>query len=90
MPDASSDAKLIAIDGKALKRFHPVDVNEMGGPRQSEGHDGHQTLATCQDPPIKRRNFSQKRHRLVYRPWCMISEGRSLHLSPASLRDTSG
>jgi hypothetical protein len=84
MPDASSNAKPTVANGKSSQRFHPVDVNEMGRPRQSERHDGHKTLATCQDPPIKRRNFSQKGHRFINRSRCMVSEGSSLHLRPVS------
>ena len=82
MPDASSDAKPTIVDSKSSQRFHPIDVNEMGWPRQSERHDGHKALATCQDTSIERRNFSQKGHRFINRSRCMVSEGSSLHLRP--------
>jgi hypothetical protein len=56
----------------------------MGWPRQSERHDGHKALATCQDASIELRNFSQKAHRFINRSRCMVSEGSSLHLRPVS------
>jgi hypothetical protein len=84
MPDAGSDAEPVAIDGKPPEGLNAVDVNEMGRPRQSECHDRNETLATCQDTSVERRDFSQKADRFVDCLRCMVSEGSNLHLGPVS------
>jgi hypothetical protein len=84
MPNACADAEPIAVDGKAPQRLHPVDVDEMGRPRQSECHDRNETLAPGQDTSVERRDFSQQAHRFVNRLRCMVSEGSNLHLGPVS------
>jgi hypothetical protein len=84
MPDAGSDAEPVAIDGKPPQGLNAVDVNEMGRPRQSKCHDGNETLATCQDTSVERRDFGQKADRFVDGLRCMVSEGSNLHLGPVS------
>jgi hypothetical protein len=84
MPDAGSDAEPVAIDGKPPECLNAVDVNEMGRPRQSECHDRNETLATCQDTSIERRDFSQKADGFVDCLRCVVSEGSNLHLGPVS------
>jgi hypothetical protein len=84
MPDARSNAEPVAIDGKPPECLNAVDVNEMGRARQSECHDRNETLATCQDASVERRDFSQKADRFVDGLRCMVSEGSNLHLGPVS------
>ena len=68
----------------AASAFTPLMSTRWVGRDNLNAMIGTETLATCQDTSVERRDFSQKRHRFVYRPWCMVSEGSSLHLSPPS------
>ena len=72
-------AQRVALDGEPPQRINPVDVDEMGWPRQPERHDRNEALAARQHASVARGDFGQKRHRLVDRSRRVVSEGSSLH-----------
>jgi hypothetical protein len=85
MPDAGADRQFAFRRFQASQRRDTVDIDEMGGARQSECHDRHQALAAGEDAPVIRRHHGQRRDRFIERLWCVILEGGGLH-RPISFR----
>ena len=70
---------------RAIRDFQPVepgnavDVDQMRRARQAKGHDRHQALTACEDPPFLRRQFGEQRDCFRDRRGAVIGERRGLH-----------
>jgi hypothetical protein len=78
------NAQLAALDHKPFERRHPVDVDEVRGPREPERHDGNEALSAGQNAPILPRYLRQGFNRLLDGFGCVIAKGGWLHCSSSS------
>ena len=90
MAHAGADAQLAALDGETRERLDPVDVDEMGGTREPERHDGNEALPAGEHAPVLGRHLGQGLDRLLDGLRRVVAKRRRLHLSSARRRGESG
>ncbi len=76
---AGADREPVAVDRKARERLHPVDVDEMRRPRQTESHDRNETLPAGQHAAILAGDLRQRCDGFLDGSRRVIAKRRGLH-----------
>ena len=77
--DTSANRQKLAVTCNLVEAGNIIDVDEMPGLGEPEGHDRNETLSARQHAAILRRDFSQDLDRFVESFRHMANEGRRLH-----------
>jgi hypothetical protein len=77
--NARADDQPAIADGERGELFDVIDINEMGGPGEPEGHGRNQALTAGQHAAVLRTKFSESRQRLGERLRRVIAERGGLH-----------
>src|SRR5262245_29964800 len=79
MADTSANREKFGIACDPVESGNVIDVDEMPGLGEPEGHNRNETLPARQHAAILRRDFGQDLDRLVEGFRRMVNKGRRLH-----------